>query len=138
MFKFQSDLSKLLNRYINKQHQFGQNDCNILVADYIDMLYGTDYFSKMKDQYSNIAEGLRTCKKLVGFNNVLEACEKHLEQSDVIENGSVILIKQKYKTRVYYSASIVFNGKVISVHQDVYQIMNIKDVEYDLIFNRRK
>jgi len=92
----------------------------------------------MKDQYSNIAEGLRTCKKLVGFNNVLEACEKHLEQSDVIENGSVILIKQKYKTRVYYSASIVFNGKVISVHQDVYQIMNIKDVEYDLIFNRRK
>ncbi|EOZ9159093.1 hypothetical protein K1J20_02470 [Enterobacter hormaechei] len=138
MFKFQSDLSKLLNRYINKKHQFGQNDCNILVADYIDMLYGTDYVSKMKDQYSDIVEGLRLCKKLVGFNNVLEACEKHLEQSETIETGSVILIKQKHGRRIYYSASIVINEKVITVHDDVYQVMNIKDVDYELIYNRRK
>lgn len=138
MFKFQADLSKLFNRYINKQHEFGQNDCNILIADYIDLVCKTDYKSKLKDKYTNIPEGIKICKDLTGFNNVLEACETHLEKSETLETGSVILIKKKYKNRVYYVASIVFNKQALVEHENKYQLADVNDFEYDLIFNRRK
>ncbi|MCV5633047.1 hypothetical protein OFN23_33380, partial [Escherichia coli] len=82
------------------------NDCNILVAEYIDLVCVTEYTDKLKDKYTSIPEGLKICKKLTGFNNVLEACENHLEKSEKIETGSVILIKKKHKNRVYYVASI--------------------------------
>lgn len=94
MFKFQADLSKLLNRYINKEHKYGQNDCNILVAEYIDMTCGTDYASKLISKYDSVQSGLKHCKELTGFNNVLEACEKHFEKSNIIETGSIVLIKK--------------------------------------------
>ncbi|BEC01784.1 DUF6950 family protein [Escherichia coli] len=138
MFKFQADLSKLINRYINKEHKFGQNDCNILVADFIDLTCETDYVSKMTDQYSSIAEGLKKCKELTGYNNVLEACEKHLIKSDTVETGSIVLIKKTYRRRVYYVASIVFNNKALVEHENKYTLIDIKEFEYDLIFNRRK
>lgn len=138
MFKFQSDLTQLLNRYINKNHQFGQNDCNILIAEYIDLVCSTEYADKLKNKYSSIPEGLKTCKELVGFNNVLEACEMHFEKSVRLENGSIILIKRKLKNRVYYVASIVFNQKALVEHDNKYTMINVDDFEYDLIFNRRK
>ncbi|EFH5737120.1 hypothetical protein AT520_003957 [Escherichia coli] len=138
MFKFQADLSKLLNRYINKEHQFGQNDCNILVADFIDLTCATDYTSKLINKYDSVQSGLKICKELTGFNNVLEACEKHLEKSDVIETGSIILIKKTYRRRVYYVASIVFNNKALVEHENKYTLTDVKDFEHELIFNRRK
>lgn len=138
MFKFQADLSKILNRYINKEHKYGQNDCNILVAEYIDMTCGTDYASKLISKYDSVQSGLKHCKELTGFNNVLEACEKHFEKSNIIETGSIVLIKKTYRRRVYYVASIVFNDKAIIEHNNKYALINVKDFEYELIFNRRK
>ncbi|CAM6708458.1 hypothetical protein L2106_07700 [Citrobacter portucalensis] len=138
MFKFQADLSKLLNRYINQQHVFGQNDCNILVAEYIDLVCATEYTDKLKDKYTSIPEGLKICKDLTGFNNVLEACETHLEKSETIETGSVILIKKKHKNRIYYVASIVFNNRALVEHENKYQLINVNDFNFELIFNRRK
>ncbi|WP_368287555.1 hypothetical protein AB2B46_15350 [Kluyvera intermedia] len=138
MFKFDSDLTKLLNNYINAEHVYGENDCNILIADYIDMVCKTDYKAKLQNKYSSPKEGLEICKNLTGFENVLQACEKHLEKSDVIENGSVILIKKTLGKRTYYISSIVFRNKAITEYNNKYILTNVKDFDYELIFNRRK
>ncbi|MDQ6443018.1 DUF6950 family protein [Klebsiella quasipneumoniae] len=136
MFKFQADLTNLLNRYIGKQHQFGQNDCNILVADYLDTFCSTNYLSKLKGQYSSIKQGINCCKELTGFNNVLEACQKHLTISDKIENGSVLLIKKELNQRVYYIATVVFNNKALVEHENRYTLVDVQPEQYTLIFNR--
>ncbi|HBZ8158463.1 TPA: hypothetical protein MM329_000676 [Escherichia coli] len=138
MFKFDSDLTKLLNKYVNSYHVYGQNDCNILVADYIDMVCNTDYKSKLQNQYTTPKEGLEICEKLTGFNNVLEACEKHLEQSDTIENGSVLLIKKTLGKKTYYVSTIVFRNKALTEYENKYVLTSVKDFDYELIFNRRK
>lgn len=138
MFKFKADLSNFLNGYIGQEHKFGQNDCNILIADYLDTFIGTDYASKLKGQYSSVQEGLKKCFGLVGFNNVFEACENHLERSDNIEDGSVVLIKKKYKNRNYYQASIVINNKVLIENNNRYEIHPVELFDYDLIYNRSK
>ncbi|MCY4762676.1 DUF6950 family protein [Klebsiella aerogenes] len=138
MFKFQAELSNFLNEYINAQHVFGQNDCNILIADYLDRFCDTDYRSKLQGKYSTISEGVQVCNENVGFSNVKEACEKHLEKSDRIELGSVLLKKKTIKRKVYYVATIVFNDKAITEENNKYKMTDVKYVDYDLIFNRRK
>lgn len=136
MFKFKADLARLLNSYINQDHQFGHNDCNILVADYIDLVCGTDYASKLRGGYTTMYEGLKKSYDLVGFNNVFEACENHLNRSDVIKDGSVVLIKKKYRSKNYYQASVVFNNKALVEHNNKYTVVPIDTFEYDLIYNR--
>ncbi|HCD1360202.1 hypothetical protein V6714_15025 [Klebsiella pneumoniae] len=136
MFKFQADLTNLLNRYIGKEHQFGQNDCNILIADYLDTFCSTNYLSQLKGQYTSIKEGLSCCKELTGFHNVLEACEKHLVRSEQIKDGSVLLIKKELKKRVYYIATVVFNNKALVEHENYYTLIDVQPEQYELVFNR--
>lgn len=138
MFKQDAELTNLLNRYIHTEHQFGHNDCNILIAEYIDLICDTKYKESLQGKYTSAKEGLSICKELTGFKNVLEACEKHLDRSDVIENGSVILIKKTLGKRVYYASSIVFKNKALTEHDNKYEMTDLKEINYDLIFNRRK
>lgn len=136
MFKFQAELTNLLNRYIGKEHQFGQNDCNILIADYLDTFCSTNYLSQLKGRYTSIKEGLSCCKELTGFNNVLEACEKYLIRSEQIKDGSVLLIKKELKKRVYYIATVVFNNKALVEHENYYTLVDVQPEQYELVFNR--
>lgn len=136
MYKFKAELSYLFNNYIGKEHEFGQNDCNILIADYLDTFFSTDYASKLKGQYTTIKEGVSRCEALVGYKTVIGACEKHLKRSDDIETGSVLVKKHSIGKKVYYTATIVFDNQALVEYQNKYTLTNYKEVEYDFIFNR--
>lgn len=136
MHKFNADISKIINEYAFKELQFGQNDCNIMFAEYLDQIAGTDFKSKLQGQYDSIPSGLKVCKKLTGFNSVFEAAQKYLVQSEEIQTGSVLLSLRKLKTRNYYSASIVFDNQALVEEAGVYVQKNIADIDYELIFNK--
>ncbi|MEZ7211450.1 hypothetical protein HN028_14310 [Pantoea ananatis] len=136
MHQFTAELSNLINRYSFKEHIIGQNDCNIFLTEYIDLLNGTDYKSKVINQYSTIPEGLRKTKKLTGFKDILDACEKYFVPSDVIQDGSVIISKRTLKNKDFYSASIVFGNQALIEEQNIYKPKNVSEIEYEFIFNR--
>lgn len=134
MFKYQAQIAELLNQYIGKEHQFGINDCNILVADYLDKFKGTDYVSKLKGQYSSIQDGLKVAKQVSGFSTALEAVEKHLELQSSVTDGSIVLSKKIFKRKPYYIASVVFKNKVLIEQDGQYKMSDIKYFDYEFIY----
>lgn len=134
MFKFQAQITELLNQYIGQPHQFGENDCNILVADYLDKFKGTDYASKLKGQYNSVKDGIKVSKSLCGFSTALESVQQHLEQQTEISNGCIILAKKLFNRKPYYIASVVFKNKVLIEQDGLYTMSDINDFDYELIF----
>ncbi|RCG81643.1 hypothetical protein CSB66_2459 [Enterobacter hormaechei] len=61
-----------------------------------------------------------------------------MERSEEIKDGSVVLIKKKFRNRNYYQASIVINNKVLIENNNRYEIHPVELFDYDLIYNRSK
>lgn len=111
----------VIDRYRGQEHVFGQNDCNILVADVIDALCGTDYASKLRGSYTDIISGMLVAKEKVGFSNARQALVKHGEKVDYPMNGDFCVVKHIKDGKTFYATTIHWNGKVLVEKDNQYE-----------------
>ncbi|MDP8728368.1 DUF6950 family protein [Serratia marcescens] len=124
-----AQLTNLLNKYVFTEHVFGLNDCNIILADYLDSLLGTEYLNQLKGQYENIEQGLLIAKK-AGLNSPKYILEKHATKVDTAKDGDVLITK----VGKYWAVSIVFKNQMITEYDNKYIMMPISLTDKTLIY----
>lgn len=121
MYERHIKIINIIDKYRGEEHVYGLNDCNILVADIIDALCGTEYADKLRGSYDSIISGMIVAKEKVGFSNARQALVKHGEKVDYPSNGDFCIIKHINEGKTFYATTIYWNGKVLLEKDNHYQ-----------------
>lgn len=125
----QAKISRILNQYLFTEHEFGVNDCNIILADYLDSFLDTDYKEQLYQKYTDIQSGLKLAKE-IGLKSPKFILDKHAMKVADIKNGDILITK----SNKHYSVSIVFNNQAIAEHDGVYLMIPLESLKPDLIY----
>lgn len=129
MFAKQAKITNLMNDFIGKEHIFGETDCNLIIAKYIDELTGSDYYSQLYNKYTDIKSGVSVAKK-IGFISAKNILEKVAVLVEYPENGDVIVQEHKLGKAVYHSTSIVWGNKALVEKQNYYSLVDLEDLDF--------
>lgn len=121
--------SKIINKYLFSEHIFGQNDCNIILADYVDELLGTDYYQQLYGKYNDIPSGIKMAKA-AGLNSPKYVLNKIAVKAESPETGDILLTK----SGKHFSVSIVFKNQAIAEHDNQYVMVPLETLKPDLIY----
>jgi hypothetical protein len=124
-----AQVSKILNKYLFTDHVFGLNDCNIILADYLDHVLGTDYYNQLYGKYDSIQSGIKLAKS-AGLNSPRHVLNKIAIKAEVPETGDILLTK----TGKHFSVSIVFKNQAIAEHDNKYVMVPLETLKPDLIY----
>lgn len=127
----QTLISRVLNKYVFTEHVFGINDCNIILADYLDSFLETNYKDLLYQKYNDIESGLILAKR-IGLKTPKFILDKHAYKVQDIKDGDILL--SKLKTQKHYSVSIAFRGQAIAENDGTYQMIPLGELKPDLIY----
>lgn len=128
-------ITDYINSLVGQPRVYGENDCNILCCKIIDICAGTDLFNSLYQQYDSIADGLKKCKPLTGYSNVLQPLkEKFSLVEGELQDGDLLLTEHKLGNRKYYSVSPYFSGYGLVADGDIWRPAPIHEIEFNCAY----
>ncbi|EPJ2380187.1 DUF6950 family protein [Escherichia coli] len=89
-------MTDYINSLIGQEFVQGENDCNLIACKIIDILAGTDLYNSLYKKYSTKEEGLKICKELSGYSNILQPIKKHFKLvTDDLQDGDLLVTAHK-------------------------------------------
>lgn len=89
-------ITDYINSLIGQEFVQGENDCNLIACKIIDILADTDLYNSLYKKYSTKEEGLKICKELSGYSNILQPIKKHFKLvTDDLQDGDLLVTAHK-------------------------------------------
>tara|TARA_Y100000004_G_C8843642_1_gene381608 strand:- start:105 stop:527 length:423 start_codon:yes stop_codon:yes gene_type:complete len=114
----EEQLAKLQNFFIKKQgvtFEWGHNDCNTLVVEMHDYMYGTSDMSKLRGRYWDLRSAVQFVRQQLDHETWLKSVGYTQITDDLTpEPGDVIMGYD----RVFWCGHIYYNNRVYSIDQD--------------------
>ncbi|WP_255425968.1 DUF6950 family protein [Providencia sp. JUb39] len=129
-------ITDFINSLIGQPRVYGENDCNIVACKIIDILTGSDLFSKLYQHYNSLEDGLKKSKDLCGYSHVLQPIKENFNLvNDELEDGDLLVTEHKLGRRKYYSVSIYFSGYCLTTNEnDVWVTCPVYEIEYENVY----
>ena len=129
MRKYNTQVLHVLQKYDGKKFKVGVYDCNLLLAQILDLICSTDYYDNLHLQYKSIKAGHVILKEKYGLNSLMDVLAIHANEIDIqdVFNSDVIVSGAKYGA---WHCSIYFNSLCLAVDSDgIFKFRNIQDIE---------
>ncbi|EAM1281482.1 hypothetical protein OGT86_000327 [Salmonella enterica] len=129
-------ITDYINSLIGQSRVFGENDCNLVACKIIDILAGSDIYTKLYQNYDSLEDGLKKAKELCGYSSVLQPIKEHFTLVDgELENGDLLVTEHKLGRRKYYSVALYFSGYVlIADEDDIWVTRPVYEIEYESVY----
>ncbi|EIC3047332.1 hypothetical protein LAB19_001666 [Salmonella enterica subsp. enterica serovar Manhattan] len=128
-------ITDYFNSLVGQPRVYGDNDCNLLACKVIDILTGSDLYTKLHKNYDSIEDGLKKAKDLCGYSNVLQPIkEKFKLVTDELQNGDLLVSSHKLGRRNYYSVTPYFNGYGLVAENDIWVPKPIFEIDYEYAY----
>ncbi|EDH8282146.1 hypothetical protein CB696_00115 [Salmonella enterica subsp. enterica serovar Livingstone] len=129
-------ITDYINSLIGSPRVFGENDCNLVACKIIDILAGSDLYTKLYNNYDSIEDGLKKSKDLCGYSHILQPIkEKFNEVEGELEDGDLLVTEHKLGRRKYYSVAVHFSGYVlIADDDDIWVTRPVYEIEYEKVY----
>ncbi|ENS3213690.1 hypothetical protein ACEZ6F_000158 [Salmonella enterica] len=129
-------ITDYINSLIGQPRVFGENDCNLVACKIIDILAGSDIYTKLYQNYDSLEDGLKKAKELCGYSSVLQPIKEHFTLVDgELENGDLLVTEHKLGRRKYYSVALYFSGYVlIADEDDIWVTRPVCEIEYESVY----
>lgn len=130
----QALITDFINETVGNQFEYGKYDCNLQLLKLIDILTGSDLYSKLHNQYTDPKSGFAKSKKEIGFANT-QSCVEHYftrEETPSFDNGTILISEQKNRNKKTVHVAIVYSGYALAVNSnDVYQMIPVSLIDFD-------
>ena len=133
MFIRQAKITDLISEFVGKPHVFGQTDCNLILAKYIDVLTGSTYYEQLHNEYEDVKTGIKAAKR-IGFISAKHVLEKVAAKVEQPINGDVIVQKHTSGKSSYYSTSIVWGNKALIEKNNIYTLVDLEDTQFSEVY----
>lgn len=104
-------------KYESKKIKYSDVDCNIIVAEIIDCLSGSNYYETLRGTYK-LKNGYEVLKEKTGFESLKDVLDNICTQIPMNQafNGDIVLFPAKSGI---YSSGVIFNSKILAVQNKV-------------------
>ncbi|SQJ86534.1 Uncharacterised protein [Escherichia coli] len=128
-------ITDYINSLIGQEFVQGENDCNLIACKIIDILAGTDLYNSLYKKYSTKEEGLKICKELSGYSNILQPIKKHFKLvTDDLQDGDLLVTAHKLGNRKYYSVVPHYSGYGLVEEDGIWMTIPVSDIEYEQVY----
>lgn len=128
-------ITDYINSLIGSPRVYGENDCNLVACKIIDILAGSDLYTKLHNNYDSIADGLKKSKELCGYSNVLQPIKENFKLvEDELQDGDLLVTEHKLGNRKYYSVSPYFSGYALIVENENWVVRPVFETNFDFAY----
>lgn len=128
-------ITDYINSLVGQSFVQGENDCNIIACKIIDILAGTDLFNSLYKKYSTKEEGLKVCKELTGYTNILQPIKKNFKLvTDELQDGDLLVKAHHLGRRTYYSVVPHYSGYGLVTENNIWVTKPIYEVDYEYAY----
>jgi hypothetical protein len=130
MRKYNPSVLEILERYNGQKFKIGTCDCNLLLAEVLDLICETDYYGTLRGNYKSIKAGHALLKEKFNLDSLLDVLNLHAQSIDFNElyNGDIVITNLKYSA---YHCSVVFNQMYLAVDpvDSIFKFKPISDLQ---------
>ncbi|EDQ0980172.1 hypothetical protein GRG99_002418 [Salmonella enterica subsp. enterica serovar Virchow] len=126
-------ITDFINSLIGQPRVFGENDCNLVACKIIDILAGSDLYTKLYKNYDSIEDGVKKSKDLCGYSHILQPIKENFKEVDgELKDGDLLVTEHKLGRRKYYSVAVYFSGYVLVADEDdIWLTRPVYEIEYE-------
>ncbi|EEZ1009334.1 hypothetical protein E8834_003159 [Escherichia coli] len=125
-------ITDYINSLVGQEFVQGENDCNLIACKIIDILAGTDLYNSLYKKYSTKEEGLKVCKELSGYTNILQPIKEHFKLvTDDLQDGDLLIRDHKLGNRKYYSVTPYYSGYGLVTEDGIWTTKPIYEIDYN-------